>query len=325
MSRRYLWVSPSALTIFLVASLCFSYTQRQDEYTWLAHLIDYLKGVGLDNINSFSHEDLRQSVRDRGLLSYGLMAALYLGACVIACGVGLYAIKGSSQGKPWFSRAMILFSIALAVGIAFYLFQNPPYSSRCNQNDIWSQLVCKTIADNWIIGSRNIGARVVSWHLWLDAVGVTIATFFALITSVILRSALEPNNETTYLKEQIRYLRIMLYVGSALLIIATLRLSTILHWTLDYLQPHPSMADNKEVSFLINNLNGFISNVVTSMGAFYTLLLIVIFVPAALILNNSTKESGEIVSPLSEQLLRLAAIVGPLLAGPIGELLNLLK
>jgi hypothetical protein len=58
----------------------------------------------------------------------------------------------------------------------------------------------------------------------------------------------------------------MLYVGSALLNIATLRLRTLLHWTLDYLQPHPLMADNKEVSFLFSNLDGFITNILTSMG-----------------------------------------------------------
>jgi hypothetical protein len=136
---------------------------------------------------------------------------------------------------------------------------------------------------------------------------------------------LKAKNDTKRLEGQIRYLRMMLYFGSALLIIATLRLRTILHWTLDYLQPHPSMAGDKEVSFLINNLSGIISGVVTSMGAFYTLLLAAIFVPAALILNNRAKESVEIVSPLSEQLLRLAAIIGPLLAGPIGELLSRFK
>jgi hypothetical protein len=117
----------------------------------------------------------------------------------------------------------------------------------------------------------------------------------------------------------------MLYVGSALLIIATLRLSTILHWTLDYLQPHLAMAEDKKISFLINNLNSLVTSIVTSMGAFYTLLLAAIFIPAAFILNKHVTKSGEIVSPLSEQLLRLAAIIGPLLAGPIGELLSLLK
>ena len=315
MNKRHLWALPSALTIFLVAILCFSYTQRKDEYTWLTHLIDSLQNFPFGEIMTFDRKDFGQSVRYSGLLSYGLMAVLYLGACLAAFVIGLYVVKESSHSKLWLRKALMLFSLALAVGIVFHLFQNPPYSLRCRQNDVWSQLVCKTIGDNWII----------SLHLWLDAVGIAMATFFALITSLILRSELKAKNDTKRLEGQIRYLRMMLYFGSALLIIATLRLSTILHWTLDYLQPQPSMAGDKEVSFLINNLSGIISGVVTSMGAFYTLLLAAIFVPAALILNNRAKESVEIVSPLSEQLLRLAAIIGPLLAGPIGELLSRFK
>ena len=322
--QRYLWVLPSGLTILLVAAFCFSYTQRVDNYTWLANMISSLQNSSWQN-TALSHQDYVALVRDRGLLSYGVVAVLYLGACLVALAIGVYIAKESSPRKRWFLRVLMLLALAVAIGITFHFFQNPPRSERCDQSDVWSQLVCKTIGNNWIIGNRNIGAAVISSHLWLDALGITIATFFALVTSTILRSESKPKNDAKHVKEQIRYLRMMLYVGSFLLIIATLRLRIILSWTLEYLQPYPLAADEKQISFLVNSLNGFIANVVTSMGTFYSLLLAVIFVPAILILIKRAPKSGDVISPLSEQLLRLPAIMGPLLAGPIWEFVNRFK
>jgi len=278
-------------------------------------MIVSLSGFAYGKVLGVRTEDFWDLRYDRGLLSYGLMATLYFGASLASLGIGLYVIKETLHPKPWLRRAMTLLAIAFAIGVIFHFFQNPPYSLRCQQTDVWSQLVCKTIGDNWVI----------SLHLWLDALGIALAIFFALITSMVLRSESTASDDTEHLKERVRYLRMMLFVGSALLILATLRLRTMLHWTVDFLRPLPSVADNKDVSFLIINLDGVIANVVTIMGAFYTLVLAAIFVPAVLILINQAKKSGELVSPLSEQLLRLAAIIGPLLAGPVGELLSRLK
>jgi len=278
-------------------------------------MIVSLSQVAYGKVLGVRPEDFWNLRYDRGLLSYGLMATLYFGASLASLGIGLYVIKERLHPKPWLRTAITVLSFAFTMGVIFHFFQNPLSSLRCNQTDVWSQLVCKTIGDNWII----------SLHLWLDALGITVAIFFALITSMVLRSESTARDNTEHLKERVRYLRMMLYLGSALLILATLRLRTMLHWTLDFLRPLPSMADNKDVSFLIINLDGFIANVVTSMGAFYTLVLAAIFVPAVLISTNQAKKSGELISPLSGQLLRLAAILGPLLAGPVGELLSRLK
>ncbi len=157
-----------------------------------------------------------------------------------------------------------------------------------------------------------------------------------------------------------------------MLIVANLRLSALLHWALYYLQLPPGLVDAKaeavakDAASIYRNLDKLVTTIITSLGAFHSLLLAGIYIPAAFVLNrratelhaqpvkqarpqpagahnalqlNETQDDPQLVEapgaprptapkqaiPLSEHLLKLAALLGPLLAGPIGELLGRLK
>jgi hypothetical protein len=159
-------------------------------------------------------------------------------------------------------------------------------------------------------------------HLLLDAMAVAVTALLALAASTVLYSPkAQSETETEHLQQQMRSLLFILYTGAVFLVLAILRLSAILHWSVAYLQP---MADHKVALFLFENLNAVTTGIVTTMGSLYTLVLAAIYLPAAIILNLQSKKK-DVTLPISVHLLHLAAILGPLLAGPVGELLSRLK
>src|SRR5437588_11677878 len=97
----YAWLLPGALTILLVAMLCFLYTQRTDDSKWLAHLVESLQAYAFDKIKVFTNTDYQQGVRIRGLFSYGLVVVCYLGASLVALVVGLCTIRSFSNRRNW--------------------------------------------------------------------------------------------------------------------------------------------------------------------------------------------------------------------------------
>jgi hypothetical protein len=161
-----------------------------------------------------------------------------------------------------------------------------------------------------------------------------------------------------YTRRQTRNLQSVLYAGAVVLVITTFRQNITLRWALDYLQP-PELL-NQLVGFsvaryLMGRLEVVVSNIVTGTGIMNTLLLTGLYVPAALVLQNRvrglarlavqrekavpeagldvplTKEQTEWIAqhdlalPLKEQLPKIVAILSPMLAGPVGQLLNFLK
>jgi hypothetical protein len=124
---------------------------------------------------------------------------------------------------------------------------------------------------------------------------------------------------------RVRLLRPVLYVGAATFVIAVLRLSATHAWGLSYLPPDSDLG--KAVASLTTGIVG-------TMGTVYTLLIGGIYLPAAFILRARLRKIAA-TQPDPEAWLashgmglsffqflpRVLALLGPLLAGPLGELL----
>ncbi|HWS90857.1 MAG TPA: hypothetical protein VN282_28055 [Pyrinomonadaceae bacterium] len=288
----------------------------------------------------------------QGHLVWALCTGLYFLAFAAAVAVGLYVMRRSLADYPrarrWVPAAAAAASAAFAV--LMHAFQAAPREVP----DLWTQLVEATVKDD----VRNI----TEVYLWHDALGFGMVLLLACASATTL---VFPANVRNFpagrderavrrlalrrLGSQAASLRLILYAGTSFLVVATLRLSSLLHWGLSYLQPTPSNA--KDAAFVYKNIYGMVTSVVTAQGAFYTLLLISVYVPAALVINRRAhayyvparkapserkpESEGEeekasagappYALPVSQQLLRIAAILGPLLAGPLGELLGSLK
>jgi hypothetical protein len=166
----------------------------------------------------------------------------------------------------------------------------------------------------------------------------------------------EIEHQAMYTARQMKHLRAVLYAGAILLVIITFRLNVTMRWALDYLQP-PAALDQEVAAalpkYLFQRLEILVANMVTSIGIYNTILLAGLYVPGAAILQRramrlvtrlrETKPTGQpsgegltkqqkewmeehgLVFPLRDQLPKIAAILSPLLAGPMGQLLGFFK
>ncbi len=127
---------------------------------------------------------------------------------------------------------------------------------------------------------------------------------------------------------RMRTLRAFLYVGTALLVIGVLRMQSVVDWVVTFVRP----ADGAVLATTGMTLSWV-------MGAFYSLVLAAVYLPSAYILRaraaaeieessapeeakvEAASRAGLSQSP-GEAVPRIAALLGPLLAGPIGNLLQ---
>jgi hypothetical protein len=126
--------------------------------------------------------------------------------------------------------------------------------------------------------------------------------------------------------EQMQDLRTVLYFGTVLLIVGVLRMSAVTQWTLAFIPPD---ATDAAKSFYLT-----LSSVT---GGFNSMILAAVYLPAAYILQRraqllakelslSPEEKEKIMGSkestfsIKESLPKILAILGPLLAGPIGDL-----
>lgn len=144
----------------------------------------------------------------------------------------------------------------------------------------------------------------------------------------------EPNKprDPGELRRRFRLLRSVLFTSAAMLVIGVLRLSTTLNWGASFI---PS---DGEVGKFIGPL---VSGIVSSLGAFYTLLIAGMYFPAVLLLGARANELAEAAAAKGEApdtfltqngltlsvsgwLPRIVAILAPLMAGPFLDILKTL-
>lgn len=139
--------------------------------------------------------------------------------------------------------------------------------------------------------------------------------------------------------ERVTFLRTVLYVGTAMLVVGLLRLNSLLGW-------HRTFISTESENAFVNLFNDFANTIVSVEGAFYTLLLAAIYLPAVYIIRqkaaalNLKDDAGSDLSPagkkaklkeagltfsLSGFVPRLVVILSPFLTGQVKELFNFLS
>jgi hypothetical protein len=133
-------------------------------------------------------------------------------------------------------------------------------------------------------------------------------------------------NRFAVVSEQMKDLRIVLYFGTFLLILGVIRMSAVSQWTLAFIAPDA-----------VDAAKSFYVTLSSITGGFNSLIIAAIYLPAAYILQmraqliakelhlppdkqEETLGSKGLTFSFREALPRILAILGPLLAGPIGEL-----
>ena len=158
------------------------------------------------------------------------------------------------------------------------------------------------------------------------------AAVFSLLIAIC--ATLLPSQDDSFpggmkqLSTRMKYLRIILYTGTLLLVTAILLKKSIYQWSLAYTPQDDA----------IDTARNFVTSLLTLEGGFYTLVLAAAYFPAALVLQRRAqllvgtsldetekeiklKEHGMNFS-LKESLPRILAILGPFLTGPVADLLT---
>lgn len=283
----------------------------------------------------FNQGPVVMAVTYQGHVAWVLFAGLYLIACAGALGVGGWVVWDDAGGGT--RRRVLTLVVALGAGVFGALPALLVLGTY--KLDIFTQLINNTV-------NRDI-YNISRLEFALDGVGLVQAAFLAAACCVTLRRREDARlGGRELVAVQYEHLTLVLYAGTALLILATLRVNALLHWSLNFLQPPPWLADDagKEALFIYKGVEGLVTNLVTSVGAFGTLLLAAIYLPAALVLNARAAQTApgglqadvaaephpaskglSFALPLPEQLLRLAVILGPFIAGPLGDWVSRLK
>lgn len=160
-----------------------------------------------------------------------------------------------------------------------------------------------------------------------NSFGFAAAFLLTLATAAVLWEVARPRNSLDDLARAMKQLRVVLYVGTVMLVIGMLFERCLFQWSLAFLSREEQPQKIAQ---------SFFAGIVAVDGGFYTMLLAAVYLPAALIVRARTEQLAALPAEesdraktlkehgldfsFSEALPRLLAILAPLLAGPIGEL-----
>ena len=165
----------------------------------------------------------------------------------------------------------------------------------------------------------------------VNSYGLSVALFLTIASCATLgrQSSGTWEERVKQIGEQMKNLRLILYVGTFMLIVGVLLIRSVFQWALAF-GPRETEA--------IKAVDTLFSALLAAEGGYFTLILAVVYLPAALILKHRVDSlAGEPAEPadkakalernnltfsFTQSLPKIAAILGPLLAGPIGELLG---
>jgi cytochrome b561 len=211
--------------------------------------------------------------------------------------------------------------MALSTAFGIYLYEHPEqYLS------IITPIFKKTIEYDL----KNI-AHVMTL---VNSFGFAVSLLAVFATCAILYSS---NDEAVpaglkQLSTKMNRLQLILYVGTIMLVVGVLLIRSMYQWSLAFI-----LRDEQAIKVA----ESFYSSLLATEGGFFTLILAAVYLPAALILRshanslnglpeqNADREKlltdYNLTFSFTESLPRLLAILGPLLAGPVGELFSRLS
>ena len=241
--------------------------------------------------------------------------------------IGFYVLRESTRGySPLLFRSIFVVFILYILGQIFIFSQTGSYQ-------VVRQLLSETIASAQYSSFPNI----VNFVVLLDKIGFLVASLLAITAGLTL---LKPTKENLpaekYLSNQMSLLKVVLYAGTGVFISTIFMWSFTLRWALVYIYPIEG--------FYYNSVVSVANSQVIVRGIYFSVLLSATYLPTAAIQywrasriaqqaipdalsserGNWLREKGIGISP-AEFLPRLAAILGPVMAGSISELFKLLQ
>jgi hypothetical protein len=244
------------------------------------------------------------------IMTYMLLSLVALAAAFVL----VYKIFSDWNKRP---SLWVIITLAISAAIGFSLYRNP--ESYMN--------TLKALLEHTV----NVDmANIFQVTNLTNSIGFASSFALVIASCAILLPPYKDSSPKGLRELSIRmnYLRIVLYVGTLLLVVGVLLMRSIFQWSLAFI-PQTEKGVEKIVE-------SFTSSIVSAEAGFYTLILAGVYLPAAFILQwrarslkglpDQTSEKDKVLHSygltfsFTESLPRIIAILGPFLVGPVGEL-----
>jgi hypothetical protein len=286
--------------------------------------IEYIKSLFVPGSNKVALSSVGE-IRARYLWMASCVALLVMSLAAIAASFD--AIRSCTSGRRF--KFVLMLIPALVAGQLFYLASLPSTLKAINFDFTIQLLKASNMFDTDFLQTD------VWYTAYVVVLASTVAAIFLLVgASVTTASPAVDKRLLPYaLAAQMNHLRTVLYIGSLMLVAGVLNMGSWMRW------PAAMFRDPTQGNAIMSMALG----VTTFWGASFTLVTMAAYVPAALYLQSRAlhlfqekhpasslaqqelwlKEQGLTVSG-DTQLKPILAMIGPLLAGPLGAFFNTL-
>ena len=248
--------------------------------------------------------------------SWTLINGVHLLACVLAivtAGIVIYRALAADYGDGKARWMIVLTVIALAADVSLFVAL---WTAEKDVNSPAQQLLRATVGQ--------VLPEINKFNRWGDALGLTGTLCLAVAAcATVWQRNVNKKLDADEVAKRVQLLRPVLYVGALTLVVAVLRLSATHAWAVTYL---PANSD------LGQAVATFTKGIIGTLGTVFTLLIGGIYLPAALMLQARVREVAPsqqspeefikncgIDLSLPATLGRAIVLLGPFLAGPLGE------
>ena len=268
---------------------------------------------GSADADSATERNVR-ALRYSGRINWFLLGEIFIYVCIASLGIAAGIV---SQLIPQRKILWILVLLIFSVLVGFFFYRHPEVHMA-----IFLKLFDHAISPD-LPAISDMTNR-------LNSLG-NAALFSLLFTTCFTLIPSQTGNLPDDLKQvstRMKYLRIILYTGMALLVTAVLLKKTIYQWSLAYTPQDDTL----------ETARNFVAALLTLDGGFYTLVLAAAYFPASFVLHRRaevlvgpTLEQAETESKLKvyglsfslkDSLPRILAIMAPFLTGPLAELVS---
>lgn len=264
------------------------------------------------------------ALRYSGRAVFVFLSNLYFLVCLIAACICLYIVYKCLKESVFFPLKKDAFyariGVAAVGGITlaatFCLYNHPEIFMPV------FEFLLKNKIETELPAAREM-LKVV------NSFGFSVCLMLCLTICVILYAPVKPTNPEGLVQgsQKMRYLRTVLYLGTMILVIGMLLIRSVQQWSLAF------MLRSEQT---IKTAENFFSNLLAVEGGFFTLVLAAAYLPAAFIVRwqveqiqglpeaEAEKEKSlqnyHLTFSFNEALPKIIAILGPILAGPVGDL-----
>ncbi len=320
LSRHGYWlILLPPLFVLVLASILFELSMHTNSMEWLTILSTHIASQDFSPIQS---KLIEMKVR------YIWLATVLINfvVCLYAASLGGIIIYRSHTQKRLMT-VTIIGSILIIVGLISLIV------SSATGNALYKIIYYFSFSTLQATGlySQTFLGHVEFLLLAINILAVIVPSIVLLAAaSALAPSPKQTDDDLTHLTTQMRHLNGVLNMGSALLVGGILHMSAWLRW------PTSLLNDPTELAALSET----VLSITIFCGATFTLMLIATYGPAASYLSAQARHLAELAQQagtikdadrwlhdnhlsvtLGEQLPQISAILGPVLAGPVGSFL----